>query len=75
MEHPWEEGSGDKDMDSSSPRLASTKKRISPPISWGLGLANRDSFKTIRVILLGQSGVGKSGERSAVLILTVEDKA
>ncbi|GAB1859863.1 small monomeric GTPase [Camponotus japonicus] len=43
-------------MDSNSPPLASTKKRISPPISWGLGLAN----KTVKVILLGQPGVGKS---------------
>ncbi|XP_011344797.1 ras-related and estrogen-regulated growth inhibitor isoform X2 [Ooceraea biroi] len=46
-------------MDSnSSPPLGSTKKRISPPISWGL--TNKDSFKTIKVILLGQPGVGKS---------------
>ncbi|XP_025159809.1 ras-related and estrogen-regulated growth inhibitor isoform X2 [Harpegnathos saltator] len=44
----------------SPPPLASTKKRISPPISWGLGLANRDTFKTVKVILMGQSGVGKS---------------
>ncbi|KAL6265603.1 ras-related and estrogen-regulated growth inhibitor [Pogonomyrmex barbatus] len=47
-------------MDGDSPPLASTKKRNSPPISWGLGLANRDCFKTVKVILLGQPGVGKS---------------
>ncbi|KAL0125761.1 hypothetical protein PUN28_004665 [Cardiocondyla obscurior] len=48
-------------MDSdSSPPLASAKKRNSPPIHWGLGLANKDSFKTVKVILLGQPGVGKS---------------
>lgn len=52
-------------MDSNSPPpLVSTKKRISPPINWGLGLVNRDTFKTIKVILMGQSGVGKSGEQS-----------
>ncbi|XP_025992628.1 ras-related and estrogen-regulated growth inhibitor [Solenopsis invicta] len=47
-------------MDCDSPPLVSLKKRNSPPICWGLGLVNRDSFKTIKVILLGQSGVGKS---------------
>lgn len=44
--------------------MVSAKKRVSPPIGWGLGLAGRDSFKTVKVILLGQPGVGKSGERS-----------
>lgn len=54
--------SGDKDMDSDSPSLASAlKKRNSPPICWGLNL-NKDSFKAVKVILLGQPGVGKSGE-------------
>ncbi|XP_014469314.1 PREDICTED: ras-related and estrogen-regulated growth inhibitor [Dinoponera quadriceps] len=42
------------------PAMVSTKKRISPPICWGLGLVNRDTFKTVKVILMGQSGVGKS---------------
>jgi len=54
--------SGDKDMDSDSSPLASAlKKRNSPPICWSLGL-NKDTFKTVKVILLGQPGVGKSGE-------------
>ncbi|XP_018307620.1 ras-related and estrogen-regulated growth inhibitor [Mycetomoellerius zeteki] len=47
-------------MDSDSPSLASAlKKRNSPPICWGLNL-NKDSFKAVKVILLGQPGVGKS---------------
>ncbi|KAG5341156.1 RERGL protein, partial [Acromyrmex charruanus] len=47
-------------MDSDSPPLVSVlKKRNSPPICWGLGL-NKDTFKTVKVILLGQPGVGKS---------------
>ncbi|XP_011868160.1 PREDICTED: ras-related and estrogen-regulated growth inhibitor [Vollenhovia emeryi] len=46
-------------MDSDGSLLASAKKRNSPPIIWGFSLA-RDSFKTVKVILLGQSGVGKS---------------
>jgi len=58
---PCREISDDKDMDSDSPPLASAKKRNSPPISWGFGLA-KESFKTVKVILLGQPGVGKSGE-------------
>ncbi|XP_015605582.1 ras-related and estrogen-regulated growth inhibitor [Cephus cinctus] len=33
---------------------------MTPPIGWSLGLTNRDSCKTIRVILLGQPGVGKT---------------
>ena len=54
--------SGDKDMDSDSPPLVSAlKKRNSPTFCWGLGL-NKDTFKTVKVILLGQPGVGKSGE-------------
>ncbi|KAG5324225.1 RERG inhibitor, partial [Pseudoatta argentina] len=47
-------------MDSDSPPLVSAlKKRNSPPICWGLGL-NKDTFRTVKVILLGQPGVGKS---------------
>ncbi|XP_077268869.1 ras-related and estrogen-regulated growth inhibitor [Temnothorax americanus] len=45
-------------MDSDSSTLP-VKKRNSPPMLWGLSLA-KESFKTIKVILLGQPGVGKS---------------
>lgn len=47
-------------MERHSPLAGSLKKRISPPIAWNLGLTNKESPKVIRVILLGQQGVGKT---------------
>ena len=62
-ETPQGECSGSQVMERFSPPAASLKKRISPPIAWNLGLANKEP-KIIRVILLGHQGVGKTGKNS-----------
>ncbi|XP_012227148.1 ras-related and estrogen-regulated growth inhibitor [Linepithema humile] len=46
-------------MDSNSLPLTSNKKMLSPSSNWGLSL-NKDTSKAVKVIILGQPGVGKS---------------